>query len=146
VEGFGEGTFRSEREGLGKLLGPLEAELMECVWACQEPVTARDVRTRSGTGTKYVTVVTVLNNLCRKGVLKRQLRGKTLMFTPSRSREDFLSSVSERVVRGLVDLSPRIAVNSFVGVLDDLPEEALAELREELANRMSAHGVDDGDE
>jgi predicted transcriptional regulator len=132
VDGFGISVFRSERSGLAKLLGPLEAELMEFVWSAGCAVTAREVEAGVATQVKYVTVVTVLNNLAKKKVLKRERRGKVLVFEPIRTREEFLSSVSKRVLKGLVDLSPRIAVNSFVGTLDSLSREDLAELQAEL--------------
>lgn len=109
---------------------------MEFVWASERPVTAREVEAGSETPAKYVTVVTVLNNLAGKGILRRERRGKTLVFEPVESREEFLTSVSEEVVRGLVELSPRIAVNSFVGTLDAISFEALAELQVELATHL----------
>ncbi|MFQ5537850.1 MAG: BlaI/MecI/CopY family transcriptional regulator [Gemmatimonadota bacterium] len=142
VEGQRIGAFHSERSGLAKLLGPLEAELMEFVWSEGRPVTARDVETGSGTSAKYVTVLTVLNNLEKKGILRRERHGKQFLFEPVKSREEFLASVSEHVVRGLFDLSPRIAVNSFVETLDALSPEELAELQEELAAyvRRRDHG------
>jgi predicted transcriptional regulator len=127
---------------MAKLLGPLEAELMEVVWASKRPLTARDVERDAGTPSKYVTVLTVLNNLATKGVLRRERRGKALVFEPVKSREEFLSSVSEQVVRGLIDLSPRIAVNSFVGSFDSLSEETLAELQAELTAHLRVR--DDG--
>jgi predicted transcriptional regulator len=132
VDELGIGAFRSQRTGLAKLLGPLEAELMEFVWASERAVTAREVEAGTGTSAQYVTVVTVLNNLTKKGVLRRERRGKVLIFQPARSRDDFLTSGSEQVLRGLIDLSPRIAVNSFVGALDALSTEALAELQAEV--------------
>lgn len=126
------GAFRSGRDGIAKLLGPLEAELMECVWASDEPMTAREIEAAAATSVKYVTVLTVLNNLARKGLLRRERSGRALVFEPVESREEFLTSVSEEVIRGLLDLSPRIAVSSFVGNLGVLSPETLAELQTEL--------------
>jgi BlaI family transcriptional regulator, penicillinase repressor len=143
MDGIKFSAFRSDRDGLAKLLGPLEAELMEFVWAAEHPVTARDVEASSTASVKYVTIVTVLNNLVKKGILQRERRGKVMVFEPVKSRDDFLSSVSERVVKGLVDLSPRIAVNSFVGTLDALSREDLDELQAEIRDHLKR--LDDGE-
>lgn len=128
-------VFRTEGAGLAKLLGSLEAELMDFLWANDGYRTAREVHSGSGVDVKYITVVTVLNNLTEKSLLDRDRRGNVLVFRPAIAREEFLASASEGVVRGLVDLSPRIAVNSFIGVLDSLAPEDLLELREELRRK-----------
>lgn len=111
--------------------------MMEAVWASNGPVTARDVEEVSGTEAKYITVLTVLNNLSKKGLLHRERRGRVMVFEATMSREALLSSVSLDVIRGLIDLSPRIAVNSFVGTLEELDPETLEELRRELATHLA---------
>ncbi len=125
-------AFRPGRAGLAKVLGSLEAVLMEVVWAADGPVTAREAKSESCTEAKYVTVATVLNNLTKKGVLRRTRLGKMFVFEPIKTREQFVGSMSDEIVRGLFDLSPRIAVNSFIGSLDGLAPAEFAELRREL--------------
>ncbi|MFV2008101.1 MAG: BlaI/MecI/CopY family transcriptional regulator, partial [Longimicrobiales bacterium] len=88
-------------------------------------MTAREIEAAAATSVKYVTVLTVLNNLARKGLLRRERGGRALVFEPVESREEFVTSVSEEVIRGLLDLSPRIAVSSFVGNLGVLSPETL---------------------
>ncbi|GMR13168.1 MAG: hypothetical protein BMS9Abin29_1370 [Gemmatimonadota bacterium] len=116
---------------------------MECVWASDRPKTAREISAEAKAAVKYVTVLTVLNNLARKGLLRRERDGRALVFEPVETREEFLASVSEEVIRGLLDLSPRIAVNSFVGSLGVLSPESLAELQAELASHLKDR-EDDG--
>ena len=140
------GVFRTGAEGLAKWLGPLEAQLMEFIWAAQGPVTAREVHEGSGAEAKYITVLTVLNNLCDKGILERAKRGRVFVFHARSSREDFLASVSREVVRGLMDLSPEIAVSSFVNAVGSVSEETLAQLYQELEGRMAEPPDGDPDE
>ncbi len=132
----GGSTFHADRRGLAKLLGTLEAELMEFVWTAGKAVTAREVWKGSGTSAKYVTVVTVLNNLEKKGLLHRERRGKRLVFEPVDTQEGFVTEMTRKVLQGLLDLSPRIAVTAFVGALNDLQPEGLEQLREELSAYM----------
>lgn len=135
-------VFHADRTGLAKLLGSLEAELMEVVWSTAPPVTARDVHERATAEVKYVTVVTVLNNLWRKGLLSRERDGRAFQYRATSTREEFVRAASEGVFRGLLDLSPRIAVNSFVGVLDALSLDQIEELRAEVARHLKAREDD----
>jgi predicted transcriptional regulator len=128
--------FRTGGRGLGKLLGPLEAELMDFLWKAGAPKSAREVHEGAETNVKYITVVTVLNNLTKKDLLARERLGRAHVFEPLQDRDKFLAAASERVVRGLVDLSPRIAVNSFVGVLGELSHDEIAALQAELSDHL----------
>ena len=63
-----------------KLLGPLEAEVMEALWPAAEPLTVRDLLERLNHGRKdplaYTTVMTVMKRLTDKGALRRERRGR----------------------------------------------------------------------
>lgn len=132
-------TFRPSREGLAKVLGELEAEVMEYVWsAAPEPVTARDVEEAVGEvlGVQYITLVTVLNNLCRKRLLKRTRVGRAFNYRPRLERDDFLRQVSHDVFSGMVDLGAEVAVTSFVDVLAELAPEEIERLKQKLTERV----------
>jgi predicted transcriptional regulator len=61
-------------------LGPLESEVMQLVWAADEPLTVRDIldrlNARRSPQLAYTTVMTVMNRLVAKDVLRRQQRGR----------------------------------------------------------------------
>jgi predicted transcriptional regulator len=61
-------------------LGPLEAEVMELVWAAERPLTVRDVLERVNAKRSpqlaYTTVMTVMNRLVGKDVLRRTRAGR----------------------------------------------------------------------
>lgn len=131
-------SFRPSREGLAQVLGELEAEIMEFLWSTRKkPLPARSVADHVGSrrGIKYITVVTVLNNLCRKGLLRREKDGRAYVYEPVLEREEFLGRVSREVLSGMVRLGPEVAVNSFVEVLAELDPDQLDRLREKLAKR-----------
>jgi predicted transcriptional regulator len=131
-------TFRASREGLAQVLGALEAEIMEYVWGTAAgPVPAREVAERvgGGRGVSYITVVTVMNNLCRKGLLRRERHGRAYHYAPRLSRDRFLGRVSRQVLAGMIRLSPEVAVNSFVDVLTELSPEALGRLQRALEEK-----------
>lgn len=102
-------------------LGPLEAQVMEVVWSKGE-VTIRDVYDvlRERRDLAYTTVMTVVHNLHRKGLLSQRQDGNTHLYTASQDRAQFVSS---RVGEALDAL------------LEDFTEPALAHLAERLARR-----------
>ncbi len=71
-------------------LGDLESAVMDVLWRAAEPVKVREVLDRLDTGRPlaYTTVMTVLDNLHRKGWLRRELVGKAYRYTTSLSREE----------------------------------------------------------
>ena len=136
-EEFSGPTFRPSREGLGKVLGDLEAAVMEYIWQASEPVTARVVAENVGEqrGVQYITVITVLNNLWRKKLLSRRKSGRALKYKPRMERDEFLRQVSRDVFSGMMDLGPQMAVNSFIDVLAELAPGEIERLKRKLAKK-----------
>ena len=70
----------SDAKDLSKVLGPLEAEVMQVVWQSQGPLAVRDVlellNHRRRPALAYTTVMTVMSRLERKGVLSREVDGR----------------------------------------------------------------------
>lgn len=74
----------TRKQQLEKLLGPLEAEVMEAVWAARAPVTVREVLARlndsRGNQLAYTTVMTVMSRLAEKGILTRKQEGRGYVY------------------------------------------------------------------
>ncbi|WP_112263092.1 BlaI/MecI/CopY family transcriptional regulator [Lentzea terrae] len=70
-------------------LGELEAAVMNVLWQ-GHPLKVREVLDRLETGKKlaYTTVMTVLDNLHRKGWVTRELEGKAYRYEPALSRAE----------------------------------------------------------
>jgi len=71
-------------------LGELEAAVMDVLWSTQQPARVRDVLDQLATRRTlaYTTVMTVLDNLHRKGWVVRQLDGKAYLYRPARGRAE----------------------------------------------------------
>lgn len=71
-------------------LGELESAVMDALWDAGEPVKVRDILERLHTGKNlaYTTVMTVLDNLHRKGWTSRELVGKAYLYQPAFTREE----------------------------------------------------------
>lgn len=71
-------------------LGELEAVVMDRLWAWEHPATVREVLDDLSRDRKlaYTTVMTVMDNLHRKGVLTREPDGRAYRYTPARTRAE----------------------------------------------------------
>ncbi len=114
-------------------LHKLESLVMEEVWR-QEQATVREVLTALNGGEKeraYTTVMTIMARLDKKGILTRERRGKTDVYEPVMSREQFMDARAEEEVESLVREFGDVALAHFaeqVGNLDPKRLEALRRL------------------
>ena len=71
-------------------LGELEALVMDVLWRSTEPVRVRDVIDGLDDDREpaYTTVMTVMDNLHRKGWVHRQRNGRAYWYEATRSREE----------------------------------------------------------
>lgn len=131
-------NFRLGSEGLAKVLGDLEARVMRVVWDFECATPARDIYTRIGESHDVapLTVVTVLNKLVRKGLLKRFKRDELLHYEARWSEPDFLAHASRRIVEEVLAFEPDAVSASFVDVLAERDPERLAELARAIRRRL----------
>ncbi len=71
-------------------LGELEAVVMDVLWGADGPRSVRDVLTEvtRSRHLAYTTVMTVLDNLHRKGWVQRERHGRAYHYRPSEAREE----------------------------------------------------------
>jgi predicted transcriptional regulator len=131
-------TVRLSAFGLAKVLGDLEARVMTVVWALGRPSSARTVHERVAREHNVAihTVITVLNKLVEKGLLRREKRDDLLHFEATLSEEEFRSQASRQVVEGILSFGPDAVTASFVDVLAERDPEQLAELARLIERRM----------
>ena len=123
-------TVRLSAEGLAKVLGDLEARVLQVVWSFGKPVPARTVHERvtKRHPVAQLTVITVLNKLVAKKVLNREKRDDLFHYWAIMSEAEFRSYVSRRVVEGILSFEPDAVSASLVNVLAEQDPERLAEL------------------
>lgn len=131
-------SFRIHQEGLARVFGELEAQVMDAVWSLEEP-TVQAVCDHLGPGHNYKTVMTVLNRLVDKGALTRQRHSRAFVYRTRQSREAFLGRVSRAVMGGLVRDFGALAVAQFVETLEEIDPEHLAELERLVRERRQSH-------
>lgn len=131
-------TVRLSAEGLAKVLGDLEARIMQVVWALGRPATAREVHEQvlREHEVAIYTVITVLNKLVAKGLLSRAKRDDLLHYEPCLTEAEFRAHVSRRVVEGILSFGPAAISASFVDLLAERDPERLAELGRIIQRRL----------
>ena len=77
----------------------------------------------------YTTVMTVMGNLDRKGMLTRRREGKTDIYTPVMSREEYLDARARAEAGALVGRYGDAALMAFAREMDRLDPEQRRQLR-----------------
>lgn len=111
-------------------LGQLEAVVMQHVWDADHPLAVREVLEvlNHDRALAYTTVLTVLDNLHRKGFVTRSKVGRAFVYSASSSREEHTATLLSEVLADTEDRGA--ALLHFVG---RLPAAEVAELRAALS-------------
>lgn len=121
--------------------GQLEAAVMQDLWQRKQPASVRDVlgSLNDSRTLAYTTVLTVMDNLHRKGQLTREMRGRAWRYWPVRSRAEHAAALLQDV---LIEVPDREEVlRRFVA---DLDAESVAQLRAAMDAVGAAHGDSGG--
>lgn len=131
-------AVRLSADGLGIVLGDLEARIMRALWVLNRPAPARTVHELVAREhrVELLTVVTVLNKLVAKSLVLRTRRDRLLHYLPLYSRDEFMEHASRRVVEGIISLGSAAVSASLVDVLAKRDPEQLAELGRLVRRRL----------
>ena len=107
--------FKLNKEGLSKVLGDLESEIMEILWE-KNYHTVREVyeELRLKKKIAYTTVMTIMGRLAEKGLLKIDKEGTAYRYTPALSRKEFEKETVKKVLDSVIDFNNEGVVNYFM--------------------------------
>src|SRR6266550_5408991 len=99
-------VFRPDRPGIRKVLGDLEAEIMEEIWArpVDQGTTVRDIfeilyaRRRLA----YTTVMSTMSRLAKKQLLRVEKLDQTYIYYPTVTQQEFISQFVSRILEDLL--------------------------------------------
>ena len=98
-------TFRTDRPGIRKVLGDLEAEIMELVWErpTNHGTTVRDIFTVLGARRHiaYTTVMNTMTRLAKKSLLRVEKKELGYIYYPICTRHEFISHFVSRILEDL---------------------------------------------
>ena len=99
-------TFRPDRPGIRKILGDLEAEIMEYIWSRppEQGVTVREVyETLSAQRhIAYTTVMSTMTRLAKKHVLRVTTEQTAYVYFSTMTQEALLSHVAGRMMEDVL--------------------------------------------
>jgi predicted transcriptional regulator len=135
--------FQRPREMMLSALGKLERAVMEEVWRCGE-TSVREVFLSFNESVAYTTLMTTLDRLYKKGLLKRRKTGRAFLYSPQVTREELEQGITvdviETLIVGATEVQPLLscivdAVSEHDrGLLDEL-EKLVHEKKREIEKR-----------
>jgi predicted transcriptional regulator len=135
-------VFRPDRPGIRKVLGDLEAEIMEFIWARPPDggTTVREVfealyeRRRIA----YTTVMNTMARLARKRLLLVEKDDQAYVYRPVFSQDEFVSRFVERVLESLLVSFTGPTLESLNALADPATAERARQLLDEIRRRRAA--------
>jgi predicted transcriptional regulator len=140
-------VFRPDRPGIRKVLGDLEAEIMEFLWSrpADQGTSVREVfeilyERRLNDGRRriaYTTVMNTMTRLAKKNLLRVEKSDLAYLYFPIQTQQEFVSRFVGRILENLyVNFS-----GATLEGLDALPDQEAAtrvrELLDEIARRRA---------
>src|SRR5690349_15712224 len=98
-------AFKPHSQGLAKLFGSLEADIIALIWERRQ-ASARDIfedLRDQGQRLSYGAVKTVLDRLVKKQILERLMTNNQYVYTAVLDREEFTRSAIREILDSLLD-------------------------------------------
>jgi predicted transcriptional regulator len=137
------GPFRPDRPGIRKVLGDLEAEIMELIWSRpdKQGTTVRDVfevlyeRRRLA----YTTIMSTMTRLARKGLLRAEKADQAYVYYPIFTQDEFVSRFVGRILDDLLVNFSGVTLERLRAISESDNQASLRveRLLEEIARRRS---------
>ncbi len=126
-------TFKVGERGLNRFFGPLEAKIMDILWA-RPGSSIREVQTalEQDKDVNFNTVMTVMNRLVDKGLLGKSQKGRTSLYQPVQSKEEFMNDQSKELSHELVDEFGALALNHMLDALDEADAGLIERLEQKI--------------
>ena len=121
------------------LLGSLETEVMERIWARGE-ISVRNLHHELAGRLAYTTLMTTLDRLFKKGLLQRRKQGKAFFYVPACTEQEYQEELTEHLFgMALRENKDRDAVLScFVETISENDCEMLDRLDEMVKAKRRA--------
>ncbi len=140
-------VFRPDRPGIRKVLGDLEAEIMELVWSRPEGsgTTVRDVfeilyeRRLSDDRRRiaYTTVMNTMARLAKKNLLRVEKRDQAYVYYPNVTQQEFVSRFVGRILEDLFISFSGATIESLNALPDQQAAAQARKILDEIARRRA---------
>ena len=134
-------VFRPDRPGIRKVLGNLEADIMEFIWELPagQPAAVREVfeylyRSRR---IAYTTVMSTMARMARKGLLRVEKANQAYQYYPRLSQQEFVSGFVRRILEDLLVSFSGATLEGLRGLQNPEAAERARQLLEEISRRRA---------
>jgi len=126
--------FKVHEKGLNRFFGPLEARIMELLWEKEElSIKKVQLYLEPDKTVSFNTVMTVMNRLIEKGFLQKRHEGRTSLYAPILTKDDFLNRQSKELTHELMDeFGSSVVVNHMLDALQNVDEGLVAKLEQKI--------------
>jgi predicted transcriptional regulator len=134
-------VFKSNQPGPAQTISGAERPILELLWR-KGPLAGRQVyqEIRRSKSLAYTTVLTLLGRMVKKGSVRRQRVNGLYMFEAVLNRADFEEQLASAAMRGILEISPSLAVSAFVDVISGWDEGKLDEVMKIIEERRKVEG------
>lgn len=103
-------------------LGPLEQKITQIFWknACMDVSSVQKSLQKTGNKLAYTTVMTVMNRLVDKNVLKKELKGKQYCYSVIKDKKKFVKDLVNQTISNFVNKFGEEAVVAFLDEAEKL--------------------------
>ena len=139
-----------DRPGIRKVLGDLEAEVMELIWSRppDQGTSVRDVfeilyerRLHASTAERrriaYTTVMNTMTRLARKNLLRTEKQDQAYIYYPNFSQEEFISRFVEHMLENLLVNFAGATRDGIAALADPQAAATAQQLLEQIARRRA---------
>lgn len=133
-------VFRPDREGIRKVLGDLEADVMDYIWenspAGSSGITVREVYEafRLNRVIAYTTVMSTMARLARKHLLKTHKVDAAYVYAPSLSKEEFIDNFVSRILENLLVSFSQVTESHLERLTSEYTSARIAALKGKIAD------------
>jgi predicted transcriptional regulator len=117
----------------------LEMECLKVLWS-QAQASVSEVRERLPRPLAYTTVMTVLDRMSTKGLVRREKRGRAFVYAASLDREAARAQAVGQLLSNLFERDPRALIEYLAA---GVPDTTSVRPRARAARRGSSSGMDD---
>ena len=133
--------FKSSREILESRLGALEREVMAIVWRSGGEISVRDASAQLESAAAYTTVMTTMDRLFKKRLLRRRKVGRAFVYAATATREEMEGAVATELVQSMLlqhGGAPLPILSSLVDAVSDRDRALLDELERLIREKRRA--------
>lgn len=131
--------FRPDRPGVRKVLGDLEAEIMELIWERpgDQHTTVREIFAilYQRRELAYTTVMNTMVRLTKKGLLRVVKEDKAYIYLPIYTQQEFISQFVDRILKDLVSSFSGATMESLRTLPDTEEVRQMRQRLDELSRR-----------